>query len=87
MRIYEDLCGAEDLFFPPCHRPIFILIDPPPLWPIIDNKLLKLLMNKLEKGIENGWSEISADPLEKLFQSMPQRVRHGIDFKGFPCNY
>ena len=47
-------------------------------------------MNKvdnLKRGIENAWSEISTDTIEKLFQSMPKQVRHVIDFKGFPCNY
>ena len=57
---------------------------------IIDNKLLQLSINNLDdlwKTIENGWSEISPDPLEKLFQPMAKRVRHGIDFKDFLCNY
>ena len=39
------------------------------LWSIIDNKLLKFLMNNLDdftKGKENVWSEISTNPLEKI---------------------
>ena len=60
------------------------------LWSIIDNKLLKFLMNNLDdlkKGIENALSEISTNPREKFFQSMPKRVQYVVDFKGFPCNY
>ena len=57
---------------------------------IVDNKLLKFSMNSLDdlkKGIENAWCKISTDSLEKFFQSMAKRVRHGIDFEDLPCNY
>ena len=60
------------------------------VWSKLDNKLLKLSINNLDdlkKGIEKAWSEISTDTIEKLFQSMPKRVRQVTHFKGFPCNY
>ena len=40
------------------------------IWPILDDKLLKLSINNLgdlKKGIEKVWSEISTDTIEKLF--------------------
>ena len=60
------------------------------IWSILDDKLLKLSINNLDdlkKSIEKAWSEISTDTIEKLFQSMPKRVRQVMYFKSFPCNY
>ena len=48
------------------------------VWSILDDKLLKLSINNLgdfKNSIEKAWSEISTDTIEKLFQSMPKRVR------------
>ena len=59
------------------------------LWSIVDDKLLKLSINNLadlKKGIEKARSEISTDTIEKLFQSIPKRVRQVMHFKGFPCD-
>ncbi|CAF1559073.1 unnamed protein product [Adineta ricciae] len=58
------------------------------IWSIVDNRLLKLPINNiddLKSALQHVWTEISHNTIEKLFKSMPQRLRQVINFKGFSC--
>ena len=59
------------------------------VWSIIDNKLLKVTINNVDeliKALQAAWMDISKETVEKLFESLPERVRKVINCKGFSCN-
>ena len=58
------------------------------IWPIIDNKLLKFKINNVDElinALQTAWIDISKETVQKLFESLPERIRRVINCKGFSC--
>ena len=71
----------------PSNSPDLNLIEN--LWSIVDNKLLKLPITNvddLKNALPIVWADISQDTVQKLFESMPRRLREVIKRKGFACS-
>ena len=59
------------------------------VWSMIDNKLLKLSINNiddLKKALQTVWLEISNEIIQKLFASLPERIRQVMKNHGYPCS-
>ncbi|CAF4713909.1 unnamed protein product [Rotaria sp. Silwood2] len=60
------------------------------IWSILDQKLLKVNINNmddLKTALQSGWAEISNNTVQKLFESMPKRLREVVTRKGFHSCY
>ena len=58
------------------------------IWSIVDNKLLKLNIQNtddLKTALQTVWTDISNDIIEKLFGSLPGRLRQVINRRDFSC--
>ena len=58
------------------------------IWSIVDTKLLKLNIQNtddLKTALQTVWTDISNDIIEKLFGSLPGRLRQVINRRGFSC--
>ena len=56
------------------------------IWSIVDNKLLNIQnTDDLKTALQTIWTDISNDIIEKLFRSLPGRLRQVINRRGFSC--
>ena len=59
------------------------------IWSIVDNKLLKLNIENPDDfkcALQTVWTDISNDIIEKLFGSLPGRLRQVINRRSFSCS-
>ena len=58
------------------------------IWSIFDNKLPKLNIQNtddLKTALQTVWTDISDDIVQKIFRSLPGRLRQVINGRGFSC--
>lgn len=60
------------------------------IWSILEDKLLKFNINnteKLKNALQIAWLDIAHDTIQKLFESVPKRIRQVIKCRGFASCY